>query len=67
MRITLISFVFYYFDIGDWYDGNVEDIVRKELETGDKISSDAFTINGFPGDLFNCSKHGMLLLLPSII
>ncbi|CAL5192175.1 unnamed protein product [Lathyrus oleraceus] len=43
--------------LGDWYDGNVEDIVRKELETGDKISSDAFTINGFPGDLFNCSKN----------
>ncbi|XP_045793458.1 laccase-7-like [Trifolium pratense] len=43
--------------LGDWYDGNVEDLIKKELETGDKIASNAFTINGFPGDLFNCSKH----------
>jgi laccase len=56
----------FYFDLGDWYDGNVEDIVKKELETGDKIASDAFTINGFPGDLFNCSQNRMLLWLPSL-
>lgn len=48
--------------LGDWYDGNVEEIIQKELETGDKIASDAFTINGFPGDLFNCSKNQMYKL-----
>lgn len=48
--------------LGDWYDGNVEEIIQKELETGDKIPSDAFTINGFPGDLFNCSKNQMYKL-----
>jgi len=53
--------------LGDWYDGNVEEIIQKELETGDKIPSDAFTINGFPGDLFNCSKNRTFLFSPSLI
>lgn len=58
--------------LGDWYEGDVEDILSKELATGDKIPSTGFTINGLPGDLFNCSqiqiyelkvKHGETYLL----
>ncbi|BAT84248.1 hypothetical protein LR48_Vigan03g114500 [Vigna angularis] len=43
--------------LGDWYDGNVVDIYEHVLAAGDVRVSDAFTINGLPGDLFNCSKQ----------
>ncbi|KAG2404770.1 Laccase-7 protein [Vigna angularis] len=43
--------------VGDWYDGNVVDIYEHVLAAGDVRVSDAFTINGLPGDLFNCSKQ----------
>ncbi|KAJ1437302.1 Multicopper oxidase, type 1 [Sesbania bispinosa] len=44
--------------LGDWYDGNVVDIEAQALATGAAPRvSDAFTINGLPGDLFNCSKN----------
>ncbi|XP_061353968.1 laccase-7-like, partial [Gastrolobium bilobum] len=43
--------------LGDWYNVNVVDVETQALATGGAIRvSDAFTINGFPGDLFNCSK-----------
>jgi len=43
--------------LGDWYDGNVVELYDRALAVGTVRVSDAFTINGLPGDLFNCSKQ----------
>ncbi|XP_027352757.1 laccase-7-like [Abrus precatorius] len=43
--------------LGDWYNSNVEDITAEAQATGGSpTTSNAFTINGLSGDLFNCSK-----------
>jgi hypothetical protein len=42
---------------GEWYKGDVMAIIEEALSTGaDPNISDAFTINGQPGDLYKCSK-----------
>ncbi|KAJ1419851.1 Multicopper oxidase, type 1 [Sesbania bispinosa] len=44
--------------LGDWYDANVVDIEAQALASGGSLRiSDAFTINGLPGDLYNCSQN----------
>ncbi|XP_062159776.1 laccase-14-like [Alnus glutinosa] len=43
--------------LGEWYKGDVMAIIDDALATGgDPNVSDAFTINGQPGDLYNCSN-----------
>ncbi|KAL4651652.1 hypothetical protein ACB092_01G176100 [Castanea dentata] len=43
--------------LGEWYKGDVMAIITEALATGgDPNISDAFTINGQPGDLYNCSS-----------
>ncbi|KAE8100325.1 hypothetical protein FH972_018232 [Carpinus fangiana] len=43
--------------LGEWYKGDVMAIIDEALATGgDPNVSDAFTINGQPGDLYNCSS-----------
>ncbi|KAL5161898.1 Laccase-7 [Glycine soja] len=43
--------------LGDWYDANVVDVETQALASGGPPNvSNAFTINGLPGDLFNCSR-----------
>ncbi|XP_059453487.1 laccase-14-like [Corylus avellana] len=43
--------------LGEWYNGDVMDIIDEALATGgDPNVSDAFTINGQPGDLYSCSS-----------
>ncbi|KAL1359686.1 hypothetical protein HN51_005012 [Arachis hypogaea] len=58
--------------LGDWYDTNFLDALEGALVSGGVAVSNAYTINGFPGDLFNCSqnetfkmkvKHGKTYLL----
>jgi hypothetical protein len=45
---------------GEWFNGDVMAIINDALATGgDPNISDAFTINGQPGDFYNCS-NGML-------
>lgn len=47
-----------------WFKGDVMAIVNEALASGgDPNRSDAFTINGQPGDLYNCSSSKKL---PSI-
>lgn len=42
-----------------WFKGDVMEIIETALESGaEPNKSDAFTINGQPGDLYNCSKQG---------
>ncbi|XP_020578875.1 laccase-3-like [Phalaenopsis equestris] len=45
--------------LGEWWNQNPLDVIRQALKTGAAPnSSDAFTINGQPGDLYNCSTKG---------
>ncbi|GAA0165867.1 oxidase [Lithospermum erythrorhizon] len=48
---------------GEWWYSNVEDIVNEGQAYGVPPNlSDAFTINGQPGDLYNCSANSMYKL-----
>ncbi|XP_075639636.1 laccase-7-like [Castanea sativa] len=43
---------------GEWWNANVVDVENQGLATGGAPNnSDAFTINGKPGDLYPCSKN----------
>ncbi|XP_038723917.1 laccase-5-like [Tripterygium wilfordii] len=43
--------------LGEWWDANPMDVVRESTRTGGSPNiSDAYTINGQPGDLYNCSS-----------
>ncbi|KAL9252324.1 Laccase-15-like protein [Drosera capensis] len=49
--------------LGEWWKQGIEDLYYHFLYTGnDPNVSDAFTINGQPGDLYNCSKEGTFKL-----
>ncbi|KAL0918052.1 hypothetical protein M5K25_010040 [Dendrobium thyrsiflorum] len=44
--------------LGEWWDANVVDVENEALAAGGVPNiSDAFTINGRPGDLYPCSQH----------
>ncbi|KAJ8764155.1 hypothetical protein K2173_005068 [Erythroxylum novogranatense] len=49
--------------LGEWWDANPIDVVRRATRTGasPKIS-DAYTINGQPGDLYNCSAKDTIIV-----
>ncbi|PKI73464.1 hypothetical protein CRG98_006045 [Punica granatum] len=50
--------------LGSWYTGDVKAIIDATLATGASPNlSDAYTINGQPGDLYNCSKDSTYHLL----
>ncbi|WJX38518.1 laccase [Trifolium repens] len=45
--------------LGEWWDRNPIDVVRQAQRTGAAPNiSDAYTINGQPGDLYKCSTKG---------
>ncbi|KAI8004457.1 Laccase-21 [Camellia lanceoleosa] len=47
-----------------WFKGDVMELIQSALESGGEPNqSDAFTINGQPGDLYNCSKPGTFRIL----
>ncbi|XP_043721944.1 laccase-15-like [Telopea speciosissima] len=49
--------------LGEWWKRDVAQVYRQLLRTGgDPNVSDAFTINGQPGDLYPCSKQGTFRL-----
>ncbi|KDP24517.1 hypothetical protein JCGZ_25081 [Jatropha curcas] len=44
--------------LGEWWNANVIDLENQALATGNApANSDAYTINGRPGDLYNCSQN----------
>ncbi|GLJ16995.1 hypothetical protein SUGI_0293940 [Cryptomeria japonica] len=44
--------------LGEWWNANVEDVIADAIATGTvPANSDAYTINGQPGDFFNCSAN----------
>ncbi|KAE8099289.1 hypothetical protein FH972_017282 [Carpinus fangiana] len=48
---------------GEWWNANVVDVENEGLATGAAPnSSDAYTINGKPGDLYNCSQNDIYKL-----
>ncbi|KAF7830909.1 laccase-5-like [Senna tora] len=45
--------------LGEWWDTNPIDVLREATRTGAAPNvSDAYTINGQPGDLYKCSSKG---------
>ncbi|KAJ4751223.1 Laccase [Rhynchospora pubera] len=43
--------------LGEWWNANVVDVEQEALNSGGAANtSDAYTINGKPGDLYNCSE-----------
>ncbi|MED6197716.1 high-affinity glucose transporter [Stylosanthes scabra] len=49
--------------LGEWWNANPIDVVRQATRTGAAPNvSDAYTINGQPGDLYNCSKKGTVVV-----
>jgi hypothetical protein len=48
--------------VGEWWMADTEAILSQSLQTGGAPNvSDAYTINGLPGPLYNCSAQGTLL------
>lgn len=44
---------------GEWFNTDTEAIISQALQTGGGPNvSDAYTINGLPGLLYNCSTKG---------
>ncbi|CAN1255255.1 LAC12 [Linum perenne] len=44
--------------LGEWWNANPVDVQRESIRTGGAPNiSDAYTINGQPGDLYNCSSQ----------
>ncbi|XP_039047572.1 laccase-7-like [Hibiscus syriacus] len=49
--------------LGEWWNTNVMDVDREAIALGSGPNiSDAYTINGLPGDLYPCSRHKMYKL-----
>ncbi|KAL8520309.1 hypothetical protein ACS0TY_011015 [Phlomoides rotata] len=49
--------------LGEWWDANPIDVVREATRTGAAPNiSDAYTINGQPGDLYNCSAKDTITI-----
>ncbi|KAL6545116.1 high-affinity glucose transporter [Orobanche hederae] len=49
--------------LGEWWNANPIDVVRQASRTGGAPNlSDAYTINGQPGDLYNCSSKDTIII-----
>ncbi|KAJ8464795.1 hypothetical protein OPV22_027347 [Ensete ventricosum] len=49
---------------GEWWNADTEVVISQALENGGEPNiSDAFTINGLPGDLYNCSAKDTFKLM----
>ncbi|XP_042475440.1 laccase-5-like [Macadamia integrifolia] len=49
--------------LGEWWNANPIDVVRQATRTGGTPNvSDAYTINGQPGDLYNCSSQDTVVI-----
>lgn len=61
---VLIMLLNFAMNTGEWWDANPIDVVRQATRTGAAPNnSDAYTINGQPGDLYNCSSKGFASLI----
>jgi hypothetical protein len=47
---------------GEWFNVDPEAVISQALQTGGGPNvSDAYTINGLPGPLYNCSAEGIAI------
>nr|XP_010319711.1 laccase-14-like isoform X2 [Solanum lycopersicum] len=52
--------------LGEWWRKDVKEVFVDYIDSGRDIKSDAFTINGQPGDLYPCSKNGTFRIVVDI-
>ncbi|KAK6234899.1 hypothetical protein SCA6_010236 [Theobroma cacao] len=56
--ICLIEFICH--TTGEWFNADPEAVINQSLQTGAGPNvSDAYTLNGLPGPLYNCSSKGI--------
>lgn len=65
LLLLLLISKFYVFCVsvatGEWWKADVNAVIENALEFGNETKvSDAFTINGQPGDLYSCSAAGII-------
>nr|XP_043634214.1 laccase-12-like [Erigeron canadensis] len=49
--------------LGEWWNANPLDVIRQAMRSGGAPNiSDAYTINGQPGDLYNCSTKETVIV-----
>ena len=54
-----ISSMRFYINAGEWWKADTETVINQATQTGSPPNvSDAYTINGLPGPLYNCSAKG---------
>jgi len=54
--------------LGEWWNDNVYDLQQQVFLTGGTMPpADAYTINGKPGDLYNCSAANRMLMARSLM
>ena len=47
---------------GEWWKSDIKEVASEFMRRGgDPNISDAYLVNGQPGDLYNCSKAGIVL------
>ncbi|XP_015168856.1 putative laccase-9 [Solanum tuberosum] len=44
--------------LGEWWKRDVKEVVLDYIDSGSGVNSDAFTVNGQPGDFYPCSNNG---------
>ncbi|KAG5611942.1 hypothetical protein H5410_023223 [Solanum commersonii] len=44
--------------LGEWWKKDVKEVFLDYIDSGSDIKSDAFTVNGQPGDFYPCSNNG---------
>ena len=54
--------------VGEWWKADTETVINQAMQTGGAPNvSDAFTINGLPGPLYNCSAKGIYISYPCML
>lgn len=44
---------------GEWWNADTETVINQAMQSGAQANvSDAYTINGLPGLMYNCSTNG---------
>lgn len=60
--IRILIIIIYLCHTGEWFNADTEVIISQALRTGGGPNvSDAYTINGLPGPLYNCSAKGKFI------
>lgn len=60
IHIMIIIIYILYDIVGEWWNADPEAVIAQAIQTGGGPNvSDAYTINGLPGLLYNCSAKGL--------